>query len=337
MSLPPLPLIDGCLFIDNSGWVEGMSTCHRYLQYKCLNQRILAGEKPSLNFGSAIHLALEYRYKHYRNRPVDDTYYNEVSKVLTDFFTEHQPPAEDWRTLNWCLELVRKYNYRYEQEEFSLLVDEHGEPMVELSFALPLYTHQHDRHDMAGNDQIPVIYSGRIDLPISLDDAIWVSDHKTTSMMGQMFFDDMRRSSQQKGYVWAFQELTGRSVKGYMINGIRTKEPPQYVLNGTANKRGKSSSPEEWWNESFQRERFQVSAKELEEWKSNTIDLVEEFFWHYARGYMPQKTAWCTRFGRCPYYDVCQLTPEDRGVFLASGQFTDNIWSPLKQPSQVKQ
>ncbi len=335
--LPPLPLIDGCLFIDNSSWVEGFSSCYRYLQYKSLNLRIPAAEKPSLNFGSAIHLALEYRYKVYGNKCVDDAYYNTVTAMLSEFFTAHPTPAEDWRTLNWCIEVLRQYNSKYDIEAFNLLLDKDGKPMVEMSFALPLFEWQASGPGDHFPQTVPIVYTGRIDLPVSLDGQIYVMDHKTTGMMGKQFFDEMRMTSQQRGYVWAFEQLMGQKVHGYIVNAIRTKEPPQYVMAGKPSTRGKSTSPAQWWSESLNRERFLIKPKELEEWKHNTIDLVEEFFWHYSRGYMPMKTKWCAMYGRCPYYEVCQLASEDRGIQLASGQFTDNTWSPLKQPTAPMQ
>lgn len=183
---------------------------------------------------------------------------------------------------------------------------------------------------------VPVIYTGRIDLPISIDGQIFVNDFKTTSMLGDMFWNEMRMTAQQRGYVWAFQELTGKPVAGYMITALRTKEPPQYVTNGTS-RGGKSQSPEQWWNESFDRQRFLLDPVHITEWKHNTIDLVEEFFWHYGRGHLPQKTKWCNSYGKCPYFDVCLLHPNDRPAFLQSGLFADNVWSPLKQPTQSRQ
>lgn len=334
-TLPPLPLIDGCLFIDNSSWVEGMSTCYRYLQYKSLNLRVPATAKPSLSFGSAIHLALEHRYKNYGPNSVTDKYYSEVAEILTSFFDANPPPVDDWRTLNWAMEVVRKYNERYGIEEFSLLAED-GKPMVELTFSLPLFTWEHPDNEVRDGipNKVPIIYSGRIDLPVSLDGKIFVMDHKTTSLLGPQFFTGMKMSAQQKGYCWAFRELTKMDVSGYVINAIRTKEPPQYVVGNT--KQGKYT-PETWWAESLQRERYYLGPNELDEWKQNTISLVEEFFFHYQRGYMPMKTHWCNQYGKCPYYDVCSLPQNDRGVMLNSGLFEDNTWSPLKQPSASKQ
>lgn len=369
--LPPLPLVDGCLFVDNS-MLELLTTCPRALEYNKLHQRIASNEKPSLNFGSAVHLALEYRYQRYQSGLLDPQYTNDVAVLLSNFFDQHPCPLEDFRNLNWALENVKQYNHRYAVEEFSLLKYDvpqtcshcNGEGsfhdstegktigclwcsgtgklsmMVELPFALPLFTYKTSENshvDPELNIEIPVIYSGRIDLPTIHSDQLWVMDHKTTSMLGAQFFDKMRMSAQQKGYAWAFQTLTGKPVTGYVINAIRTKEPPLYITDPNAPKRGKATSPEAWWNESLARERYYLKPDELNEWKHNAIALVEEFFWHYSRGYMPMKTAWCNQYGRCPYYDVCSTSLSDRGMMLSSGLFTQNLWNPLRVPTQSKQ
>lgn len=345
MKLPPLPLVDNCLFIDNSSWMEGMSSCYRYLEYKSIRLRVPTAEKPSLNFGSAIHLALEYRYKNYGSKPVDDAYYAHIAEMLTQFFAEHPTPADDWRTLNWAMEVITKYNAKYDLEGFNTLIDVDGKPLVEMSFSLPIaYRYEGMLHpwsktadEYCPKSAIKIMYSGKIDLPISQDGNLYVMDHKTTSMLGAMFWDEMRMSSQQRGYVYSFERLTGHQLHGYMINAIRTKVPPQYVLNNAPSRAGAKLSPAQWWDESFQRERFLLKPGEGEQWFQNTLSLIEEFFFHYDRGYMPMKTKWCAFYGKCPYYEVCQLVPEDRLFLLNSGQFVDNVWSPLNKPTQSKQ
>lgn len=350
-NLPPLPLIDNHLFIDNSGWMEGLSTCPRALEYRTLRKRILSQEKPSLNFGSAIHLALELRYAAYANRAVDDQYYNNLGTIFSEFFAEHPTPDDDWRTLNWAMTIARKYNERYVVEEFSLL--EYTQAincpicvgkyeiakcvfcsgtgqrlaMVELPFALELY-----KHTMRDGQIITVMYSGKIDLPIKLEDKLYVLDHKTTSMMGEQFPNEMRMSAQQRGYVWAFEQLTNQPLHGYFINGIRTKEVPLYVLKGKEfkGKEGKVSTAETWWNENFVRHKFPIERSDVVTWQDNTIDLLEEFFFNYERGVMPQKTTWCSgKYGKCAFYNVCTLAASDRLSLLNSGEYVDNLWSPL--------
>jgi len=343
----PLPLIDGCLFIDNSGWMESITTCPRSLEYKQLYKRIPSTESAALNFGSAIHLALEHRYRHYLAQPVGDQFYNEIADLFNSFFESHPPMQEDYRNMNWAIEVVKRYMQRYSTESFSLLVDKDNKPIVELAFALPLFTHQawmvnsltkEQRILYEKNDGIPVFYTGKIDLPVEIDNQIFICDHKTTSILGPSFFDQMKRTSQMRGYCWAFEQLTGQKTQGYMVNAIRVKAPPEYVTNPLAKSRGKTMTVEGWWQESLQRERYQLNPGELDEWKSNTIANIEEMFWHYERGYFPMRTTYCvSKYGRCPYFDVCSLQPHDRGAYLASGLFQDLTWSPLNKTTQSKQ
>lgn len=360
-NLPPLPLVGDnrdTLFVDNSGWLEGLMTCPRALRYKQFDRRIPVAESSALNFGSAIHLALEYRYRHYGASPVDVFYQDGISPILTEHFASHPPPEDDWRTLNWAFELVKMYNERYGQEEFSVLTYERPQPcsqcsgtggkaakcpwchgsgtcatMIELSFAMPLFSTTHEGRPLH------IIYTGKIDLPVMIDGKLYVMDHKTAGMLGSSFFEGMKMSSQQRGYCVAFEHLTGRKVDGYIVNVLRSKEPPQYVRNGTdrKGKEGKTLSPAQWWKETFQRERYILREADRVEWKENVIQIMEEFLWNYSRGSMPMKTRWCNQMGRCPYFDVCSLERQDRGVYLASGLFTDNNWSPLKAASQSKQ
>jgi hypothetical protein len=370
-----MPLVDGCLFVDNS-MLELLTTCPRQLEYNKLFARVAAAEKPSLNFGSAIHDALEFRYVH--GEAIDPYVEQDQLTILNDSFARRPTPEDDWRNVNWAAELMRKYNELHRLEPFNLLqydtpivcprcqgadgiINAKNEAMqclwcagtkvrktmVELPFALELFTlprrmserswvTEADRKHVERHDGIPVMYSGRIDLPVFWDGGLFVMDHKTTSMLGSSFFERASMSAQQRGYCWAFNKLTGHKVHGYCINALRTKEPPQYIFNPTKAV-PKGQSPEKWWGESFQREKFYTTPDAIEEWRQNTIELIHEFVWHYSRDVMPMKTAWCTQFGRCQYYDVCSLPRESRHLMLTSGNYTDNTWNPLREPSQAKQ
>lgn len=382
MNLPVLPLIDGCLFIDNSHWIEPMMTCETYLGFVSLNQRISVGEKAALNFGTAQHIHLEYRYKQQWDEQI-------VSSLLSEFFEKHPVSEDEFRNLNWAWEIAKQYHEKYKVEQFTLLryldprVCDHCQGggktlkeingiltptddicvwckgtgkdtlIVEMPFAvkfmdwvgwlspnqLPLDFPENRilEKDSFGRVKvrITVFYSGKIDVPVILDGGLWIMDHKTNKELGNWFFDDMQRSSQQRGYVWAFGEVTGQMPIGYIANGIRTKEPPRYVKEGKEY-RGKSKSISEWWNESLRRERYYVRPDEVLEWKKNTMELVEKFFWQYSRDYLPINTKSCTRYNRCQYWEVCTTALESRGAMLRSGLFTDNKWSPLIKSEPIK-
>lgn len=307
-----LPLIDGAFFIDNST-LEYMTTCPRAFEYKALNKRISAESRPALNFGGAIHTALEVRYRLAGNEPVDDAVELAQMAALELHFQE-RPIDNNYRTLDLATQIITTYNRRYLSEAFDILANEaDGKPLVELSFA-------HKLGDFAyRGGVVPVYYMGRIDLLVWWPKGhLFVIDHKTTSIMGQGFFEEQRMSAQQHGYLWAAQKSTGLRAEGFAINAIRTRPP------------AKTRSAVEM--DDFQREKFFITQEAIAEWETNTKVLIEEVLWHHERGYFPMKTKWCVgKYGRCPYFEVCSLPPESRGVMINSNMFQTDTWSPLQK------
>lgn len=331
MTLPLLPLIDGCLFIDNST-LELLTTCPRAMQYSYLNKRILNADRSALSFGEGIHKALEYRY-HVAPNASDLTLEQRLTmtNILGAHFAEKPTPLDDHRTLELALNIMNEYNGRTLVEEFKVLANDKNEPLVEMPFSVHLQNFY--RNDagwwepitLKQSEQIEdksriivVYYIGRIDLVVERQSRIWPVDHKTTSMMGPTWADEMAMSPQTEGYAWAIKKVTGQEPPGCGINGIRVRRPAKT-----------KRAVEE---EDFQRLWNYYEPGRLVEWERNTIALVEEFLWHHSRSFMPQKKKWCVgKYGRCQYYDICSLPPDQRTRMLASNIYTDNTWSPLKK------
>jgi hypothetical protein len=295
------------------------------MEYAKLDKRVINRPAPAMNFGSAIHLALETRYSVYKNRQPDDALLNLQAAVIEKHFeSSPQEDSEDHRNANWAIEVIKKYNEIYHTEPFNILSDPNGKALIELPFALPLFDYVPSQpiEGMSVSGTIPVIYTGRIDLPVMWDKSYWIVDNKTASRLGQSYFDEKQMSAQQLGYCWAFGTLTGLPVQGFCINAIRTSAQPAKPKGGI----------EEWWRETLQRQRYNVTPQQLTEWKSNTIKLVEEFFYHYEKDFFPQKTAWCGgKYGKCQYFGVCSYPVESRPGILASSEYQDNTWSPLNK------
>src|SRR5437870_10379930 len=166
-----LPLVDGAFFIDNST-LELLTTCPRALEYNRLFCRVSSAAKPSISFGSAIHLALEWRYRNCRNSSPDALEESEQAGLLAKFFQENPPPEDEFRNLNWAVEIIKHYNQTYQVEPFNILVDSDSQPLVEMPFALHLLDYK------MREETVPIYYSGRIDLPVAWDNHIVVIDHK---------------------------------------------------------------------------------------------------------------------------------------------------------------
>lgn len=334
MNLPPLPLIDGCLFLDNSA-LELLQTCPRSFQHNRLDSRVMAGEKHALNFGTAMHKALEWRYKNCKNTPPTEQDTNSMVAIMEQMFAEHPMENEDdHRNLNFGIELLQHYNSKYHLEPFNVLVDKDNNPMVELAFALPLFTTHIIGYDKKSILEVPVYFTGRIDLPISWDGQLLIMDHKTDSMFfgPTSFLNEQKASNQYRGYCWAFEQLTGKTVSGYCVNGIRTKALPKT--------KPKYCTIDQWWDESFVRDITYLSLYPgwQDKWRNEAITLIEMMFWLYSKGDLSmfgKFTRACSKYGGCQYRDVCLAPTEEKGSeILQSSIYKINDWSPLEKKKQ---
>jgi hypothetical protein len=334
----PLPLHEGAIIIDNS-FLELLQTCPRLLEYDRVLRKRTASARPALNFGGAGHLVLEHRYKNYGadlNDPVEVLKCEqEQLDILTKHFNATPNPEDDWRNLNWAVEIfIKRYNSRYAVEPFNLLTGSDGKPLVEQSFAIPIAAYETKEaggegviypitslDDIRREIDVPIIYAGKIDLPVSWDGSIFIGDHKTSSVLGDSVWDDLRVSPQQIGYSWAYWRSTGVMPIGFFVNAIRVRPMPDKPKGGHA----------AWWEENFQRLKEYISPDHLIEWEFNTLSLIEEFLWHHGRGYFPMKRKWCCgKYGRCAMYEVCYTPFKQREELLNTSLFVDNDWSPLK-------
>ena len=172
---------------------------------------------------------------------------------------------------------------------------------------------------------IPIYYHGFIDLLISRNGLLYVMDFKSTSQLGQSYWDDKKAIAQPKGYSWALEQLLGVKVHGYLIRAIRTVPPPKYVAEGRPNTKGEFKKISDWWDESLSQQSFELSPGELDEWRDNAIAQVKQFFYHHSQGLFPQNKSVCVgKYGKCQYYEVCSTFPvADREILLNSSLFKD--------------
>ena len=347
--LPALPLVDGALIVSSSFF--DVMACPRAQEYNKLHQRVTATPSMGLQFGSILHKAFEMHYRAQEFTDDQNIISGKVVAVLSEEFAKAQALFEEgnFRTLNWAIEIYQQFARRFQFENFKLLqfdtpiacpqcrsIMEQDKPkqpcawcngtgkqslMVEVPFVVKLfeYDNQFSQFDKA----IPIYFQGYIDLPVLIDDRLFVLDFKTSFDLGKSFFEEKRMSAQQKSYCLGLQQTTGKDVAGYIVRAFRTKEPPIYVREGKPSKKGEFKKIEDWWQETFQEERYLLSPGELDEWKANSIAQVEEFFHYYSLGFFPQKTINCAgRNWKCQYYDVCSTFPvEDRLKILGSGLY----------------
>lgn len=295
------PFEDNVLVIDNSR-LEPFTTCPRLAQYRVVRKRTLSRSHSSLEFGKALHKAMEVRYTHPDiNDPSDELFTRQVEVLQKDFEKIILEP-DDFRTLDRAIDIVQKYNSYYRIEPF-VVATKDGKPYVELSFAIPL----------GEVDGIKIIWTGRIDLVIQDDKGFFVMDHKTTSMLGATYFQDFLISQQMIGYVFSARILTGLPIQGVVINALVSRKPTK---TGTAVE--------------FSREKIYFTEEHIEEWRTDVLHIAADFIRNVKRDYFPKHTKWCMgKYGKCEFHEVCTLPPTQREILLTSDLYKDDVWSPL--------
>ena len=316
-NLPPLQLVDGAILLDNSS-LEYLQTCPRSFEYHWLRKRISSADKAALNFGAGLHIGLATRAKLYGSGQVPDTDVA-INASMQTWFTDHPQPLDDYRSLDYAIEAMRGYNKLYRNESWKLKLVA-GKPLVEASFM----------HELGKVQNIPVFYTGRVDLLVTDSLGDWVVDHKTSSQFGDSFMFEMQVSAQMIGYCWAFQQTYGHKPCGYIVDAIRTR-PPTKEEKMLLSYGGKP----EFRKDNYYRLPWHVTQEQIDEWKADTLAQVATAVWHHDSGIFPRHKKWCVgKYGKCQYYDTCTLPVEQRLEHLASNSFMDNEWSPLNKPQQ---
>jgi hypothetical protein len=320
MTLTLLPLTDGAFLIDNSD-LEKLR-CPRAFQYSELNRRSAIAERAGANFGSTIHRGLETRYNNVGTNEVDDLTKVKIEADMLAWLSENPQPENDFRNYNHACKMMAVYNNIYKKEEFEILKNQAGKPIIEATFALPfgeipatesLYVNQ------GTDDLVPIIYCGKIDLGIEDHNGIWSFDHKTSFQFGDTFDKQMAMDGGQLGYCWALSQVTGKKPQGYIIDAIRVRRP---------SKKDEFSEKSCIDGTDFKRTPYYVSQDMLDEWKADVLALIQNIFAYHAAEHFPRHRWNCTnKYGMCDYYDVCSCPREQRDMILNGSLFEENTWT----------
>lgn len=345
LSSRPAILKGGAFFIDNSTF-ESVQECDRKAFYRIVHKRELSGRANALNFGGAVHAALDLRYRRggFAHESLAD-------QQLTGINYLNASPTDDWRTAELLCEVMNGYSRSYAVEDFQLLASKDADgnpvPFVELPFAVPLGSVTLDEplllpnlrmdHIMDGTSldvykrvaleeqgtlemievrEIPIIWTGKIDLVVQHNGEYWIVDHKTTSVFGESYYEAYKISSQFMGYKWALEEMLKLQIAGTMVNVLAIRKPTKSGKNCTYDRR---------W--------LTTENHMVKEWRENTMYQITEFFSSLQNGFFPMRTTACrTKWHRnCEYIGVCTLPAEQREMYLHTGDFQTVTWSPLRE------
>lgn len=348
--------------------IESLLSCNRSAEYKLVHSR-QSGSRAALTFGAAIHAGLEvwYRNKHKINTIVHDAItltaghreglhnftltsealLSRCYSAIESTFAESPPThfSPDYRTSDYAIQSFHSYITHYKDEILTPFTHQ-DKPLVEFSFSFPLgqsslpttifeawgfgtltndESKERARNPATNVFSVPVTieWSGIVDMLAEVNGSLYVVDHKTTSILSQDFFDGFEIAMQPVGYFSAVRAaFPDLPIKGFLANVLACRKPVAAV---TKSGRPTTSKPFE-----ALRRQYNYSDWYVEEFKRDALALIEELFANLTNNFFPRKTTWCVgKYGKCPFFDVCALPPEQRMSMLMSDNYTNNTWRPV--------
>lgn len=291
---------DGGLAYDGT-LLSRFTSCPRLFYYNQIQKKRLVRSTAALDFGTAIHLAMEFLYTR--------TMGNKISQEDKDSLIKHWNEelslpldGNDYRNANYGAQLLSFYCDAFSDEQFEVQVLG-GKPLIERRFFIPLGEVQGTK----------VYWWGKIDLGIRQPNGeVCHLDFKTSSRLEGNFASNWSNDQSQLGYAWALSHLLNQEVTGFWMCALSTRKPK---ANGDIN---------------FECPRVPVyiAPGRLEEWRVNTLEIIEEMLHLESTGKFPMHRHSCIgKYGPCEFKNVCDASAHVRDKVLASAEYETETWT----------
>lgn len=288
--------------INNSS-LSLLQNCPRKFQYLIEEGFTPKEGSPALIFGSALHHALETFYRAPREeRQLPNNYSenmdlmaygqtldNEEPLIYTatrKFIDEASPLAnlspEDKRSIPNGVWILRHYFETYINDPYVIYQHE-GEPVVEMRM-------EHTLHDSA---QLKINLFGTVDFVCENEATgeIIIGDHKTSSVVGNDFYNRLKPNHQYTGYIYLAQETLGLTTDKFLVNCLQVKPRP---------KTSRGAPPH------FPRQVTTRSPDDIEDFKKTVTTYVKQLLMYKEQNYFPMGSVdACANYGACMFLDVC--------------------------------
>lgn len=269
---------DPTRFIDGSGLTE-FSKCPRSWYIKNVLRLVPDTKNPALDFGSALHKAVETFHK---TGDVD------IDKIVEEYGLAD---TQDHRNAAMLADAVEEYKTLKELHFKTFVLD--GRPVVENSFAIPL-----------GD----VIWCGRIDRIIELPNGnAAVLDLKTSSADSSQFWNEFEVSISQTGYLWAASQALNMDVTSLVIVAFFTRK------TRTPSRWGYRIFLRDKWQFEEWKTFVQAQSVRIRQVAESGAESVIQSakFANFASCYSH-------KFGPCTFCNICRMPPESRPQLLAT-------------------
>lgn len=312
--------------IDNTMWSSWKKCKQHFLRAHIQHW---APREPSIHLhaGGAFAYGLECGWRARSEQHLDE---DECRRVALEAIMRFYGPIQAPKTRNGdkSLENVVKafdsYMSQYggfHGDPVQPYVTPEGKAMVEFNFSLPTEV----MHPVTGN---PILFGGRSDRIGIMSGALWVTDEKTASQLGEQWSNNWILDSQFTGYIAAARQHK-IGVAGALIRGVgllKTK-----ITHAECWVERADWEIERWW------ENLNMDLQDMvDAWKMGTDYKPTQF------RYALSKDA-CNAYGGCEFLPLCTSRTPDQFLPI---EFRHRHWNPmakdfgealLEQPAAVQQ
>jgi len=298
----------------NSSSLSILQECGRKAQYVLHDKLRKTAQNPATLFGSAIHAALEEFYradlckrvlpKDYKKNiqdmetmpaPDDSIVYRAAAAFIKVAEPLRGLDEHNKRSIPAGLWMLGHYFEAYIDDPFVVFSDEAG-PMVERRVDFTLYE----------DDALIIEYFGTIDVVLQNQRTglILVADHKTSSVVGNDFFNRLKPNHQYTGYLLGAKKAMGIDTDSFMVNCLQVKPKPKTARGGPPH---------------FLRQVTRRDENDYLEFTDTVVHNVRQFLtWLDAGNWTMGHTSACAMYGGCQFLEVCSAPKEIRANIIAA-------------------
>lgn len=286
----------------NSSSLSVIQECLRKSQYLLHEKWRSENEAPATIFGSAIHKALEVYYGGNmadRKLPKLETmelmsYGHKVEgeetelllKATRAFIEKAHPlaalPEMDKRSIQNGVWTLYHYFQSFINDPYIAFVDEAG-PFIERGFSFRLHE----------DEKLIIDYFGTIDLVVKhiKNGDVMVCDHKTSSMVGNDFYNRLKPNAQYTGYLLGAREVFKLDTNSFLVSCLQVKSKP-ITSRGTP--------------PHFPRQVTTRDENDYEEFKDSVIWAVTNYLDALSVSTFPMMNVnACAMYAGCSFLQVC--------------------------------
>lgn len=160
--------------------------------------------------------------------------------------------------------------------------------------------------------------AGRADALVMWKGFLWLLEHKTTSILGEQFWNEWLLNIQPTGYLWGVGRALGMTPKGFVINAIYRPSENQVRSYNDRRKYGPDKSAVDYIK--FERQAFTRTDEDLANFEEEIRDTCNEWEARILSGKWGKSNVQgaCMLYNRlCDFHPVCLShgSPESLDAF----------------------